>query len=211
MKLILRMLGVILLLFAMVALVVDGTKTLSANGSLVITSFGQQWLEFNPSSMFTAKKAVEEQVSPILWDPIIATLLLWPTWIIFGGLGIGLSKAGFSPAAVIERDRFCCDTIRENHERGFWPLSDWPLWEGDIRDFDYGRIDRSVDLVRAGARPGVEHQENVAVDGGRYNSLAATREGARQESELVGSGHIVATFYCGRADMARYETPSVSA
>ena len=67
-----------------------------------------------------------------------------------GGLGIGLSKAGFTPAAVIERDRFCCDTIRENQERGFWPLSEWPLWEGDIRDFHYGRIERSIDLVSGG-------------------------------------------------------------
>ena len=30
-----------------------------------------------------------------------------------GGLGIGVSRAGFTPAAVIETDRYCCDTIRE--------------------------------------------------------------------------------------------------
>ena len=35
-----------------------------------------------------------------------------------GGLGLGLSRAGFHPAAVIERDRYCCDTIRENQRRG---------------------------------------------------------------------------------------------
>ena len=34
-----------------------------------------------------------------------------------GGLGIGISNAGFAPAAVIERDRYCCDTIRENQGR----------------------------------------------------------------------------------------------
>ena len=88
MKLILRMLGIILLLFAMVALVVDGTKTLSANGQLIVTSFGQQWLLFSPDSLFATKKAIEDQLHPLIWDPIIATLLLWPTWVILGGLGI---------------------------------------------------------------------------------------------------------------------------
>ena len=94
MKMILRMTGVILLLFAMVAIVVDGTKTLAANGELVVTSFGQQWLEFNPDSLFAAKKAVEQQLHPLVWDPLIATLLLWPTWVIFGGLGILLYWVG---------------------------------------------------------------------------------------------------------------------
>ena len=35
-----------------------------------------------------------------------------------GGLGIGVSRAGFSPQAVIEWDRWCCDTIRENRDGG---------------------------------------------------------------------------------------------
>ena len=32
-----------------------------------------------------------------------------------GGLGIGLHRAGFHPELVVERDAYCCDTIRENH------------------------------------------------------------------------------------------------
>lgn len=31
-----------------------------------------------------------------------------------GGLGMGISKAGFHPAEVVEWDKWCCDTIREN-------------------------------------------------------------------------------------------------
>lgn len=67
-----------------------------------------------------------------------------------GGLGMGLSRAGFRPVAVIERDRYCCDTIRENKKRGLKPLTSWPLVEGDIRDFDFRGIRGEIDLVSGG-------------------------------------------------------------
>lgn len=67
-----------------------------------------------------------------------------------GGLGMGVSRAGFKPAAVIEWDRYCCDTIRENQGRRLAPVSHWPLTEGDIRDFDFQAIPGDVDLVSAG-------------------------------------------------------------
>lgn len=67
-----------------------------------------------------------------------------------GGLGIGVSRAGFKPAAVIERDHYCCDTIRENQGRGLSPVAHWPLTEGDIRDFDFRSIRGKIDLVSGG-------------------------------------------------------------
>ena len=51
-----------------------------------------------------------------------------------GGLGIGVSRAGFKAAQVIEWDKYCCDTIRENKNRKLAPIADWPLFEGDVRD-----------------------------------------------------------------------------
>lgn len=67
-----------------------------------------------------------------------------------GGLGMGLSLAGFEHLAVIEWDRWACDTIRENQDRGHPLVASWPLIEGDVRDFDYESIGRSVDLVAGG-------------------------------------------------------------
>ncbi|MYC60887.1 MAG: DNA (cytosine-5-)-methyltransferase, partial [Gammaproteobacteria bacterium] len=67
-----------------------------------------------------------------------------------GGLGIGVSQAGFEPVAVVECDRYCCDTIRENQEKSLEPLVNWPLVQGDVRDFDYGEIGGDVDLVSGG-------------------------------------------------------------
>lgn len=52
-----------------------------------------------------------------------------------GGLGMGLTLSGFKAAAVIEWDKWACDTIRQNKERGFPLVMDWPLVEADVRDW----------------------------------------------------------------------------
>jgi DNA (cytosine-5)-methyltransferase 1 len=63
---------------------------------------------------------------------------------------MGLSLAGFDPVAVLEWDRWATDTLRENRDRGFPLLSDWPIHRGDVRDFDYKALVDSVDLVSGG-------------------------------------------------------------
>lgn len=67
-----------------------------------------------------------------------------------GGLGLGVSRAGFRPLGVIERDRHCCKTIRENQSRGFAAVAGWPLHEGDIRNFDFTPYEGRIDLVTGG-------------------------------------------------------------
>ncbi len=67
-----------------------------------------------------------------------------------GGLGIGVSQAGFMPMAVVDWDRWACDTIRENKARGLDPIRHWPLREGDIREFDFSDVTEPVDLVSGG-------------------------------------------------------------
>ena len=67
-----------------------------------------------------------------------------------GGLGMGVCRAGFTPVAVIERDNFCCDTIRENQRRDIAPLNRWPLAQGDIREFKFSKIKGTVDFVSGG-------------------------------------------------------------
>jgi DNA (cytosine-5)-methyltransferase 1 len=67
-----------------------------------------------------------------------------------GGLGIGLHEAGFRAAEVVEWDRYCCDTIRENQAREVSAVSDWELIEGDVRSVDFGRHEGRLDLVSGG-------------------------------------------------------------
>jgi DNA (cytosine-5)-methyltransferase 1 len=67
-----------------------------------------------------------------------------------GGLGLGVSRAGFETAQVVEWNRYCCDTIRENKARKLAPVKDWPLFQGDVRDFDFRVFEDKVELVSGG-------------------------------------------------------------
>lgn len=68
-----------------------------------------------------------------------------------GGLGIGVSQAGFKPEAVVEWDRWCCDTIRENQARGVAAVAHWPLpTEGDVKKVDFRGFEGKVQLVTGG-------------------------------------------------------------
>ena len=67
-----------------------------------------------------------------------------------GGLAMGVSLAGFEPLAVVDWDKWACDTIRENQKRGFPVVQDWPLWHGDVRDFDWSSIPAGIDLLAGG-------------------------------------------------------------
>lgn len=68
-----------------------------------------------------------------------------------GGLGIGAGRAGFTPLAIVEWDRWCCDTIRENQRLNVDAVARWPQpIEGDIRPLAFQRHRGSVDLVTGG-------------------------------------------------------------
>src|SRR5271168_4930106 len=67
-----------------------------------------------------------------------------------GGLGMGLTLAGFRHVAVVERNRSACDTIRRNQARGHELVAGWKLYEGDVRDADYDSIRERIDVVAGG-------------------------------------------------------------
>jgi DNA (cytosine-5)-methyltransferase 1 len=68
-----------------------------------------------------------------------------------GGLALGASLAGFEPLAVVEWDRWACDTIRENRKRGHPLVAGWPEpHEGDVREFDWGSIPTDIELLAGG-------------------------------------------------------------
>lgn len=67
-----------------------------------------------------------------------------------GGLAMGVSLAGFKPLAVVEWDKWACDTVRDNQASGYPLVADWPLHEGDVRHFDWSSIVDAVDLVAGG-------------------------------------------------------------
>ena len=90
----LRLLGVWLLLLAMVAAVVDATKSLAGGGAWVVTPMGEQWQALSPETLKGAKEAIETHAGPFLWDPVMTTILDAPTWVVFGILGVFLYWLG---------------------------------------------------------------------------------------------------------------------
>jgi hypothetical protein len=94
MFLLLRILGVGSLLIAMVAVVIDATKSLEGGGHWVVTPLGDQWSSLSPSSLAAAKAAVETHVGPFMWDLVITEVLHAPTWGVFGVLGLALFWLG---------------------------------------------------------------------------------------------------------------------
>lgn len=68
-----------------------------------------------------------------------------------GGLGMGVCSAGFEPLAVVERDRYCRETIKENRERGTKLVAKWPKKIlGDIRTVQFSEYEGKVDLISGG-------------------------------------------------------------
>lgn len=92
-----RLAGLFAIAGALIALVVDGTKSIAAS-SLFVTSLGQAWFAFDPASLQAAQAAVashiEVHVGSWVWFPVIQFLLTLPVWLVFGGAGALLVIAG---------------------------------------------------------------------------------------------------------------------
>ena len=68
-----------------------------------------------------------------------------------GGLGMGVGRAGFTPVEIVEWNRWCCDTLRENHARGVAEVADWPdPFQGDVRARDFRAHEGKIDLIAGG-------------------------------------------------------------
>ena len=65
-----------------------------------------------------------------------------------GGLGLGAERGGTTPQLVVERDRWCCNTISANRNG---VLKAWPEpLQGDINQVDFRHLEGVVDIVTGG-------------------------------------------------------------
>lgn len=67
-----------------------------------------------------------------------------------GGLGLGISCAGFKHCLVNERDADACGTIRDNFTNKTSRSHIWPLYEGDVRDINFHTFEGKIDLISGG-------------------------------------------------------------
>lgn len=85
--LILRLMGYLLALAGLGFLIVDGARTIAA-GEVMLTAFGQSWFNLDPASLNGAQALVQRYIHPFVWDPIIQTILQWPTFAVALGLSL---------------------------------------------------------------------------------------------------------------------------
>jgi hypothetical protein len=87
MRLLLRLIGFVFLAIAIVAIVIDGTRTI-AGSALVTTPLGQTWFQIHGPSLNITQAAVERHLNPYLWDPVITSVLFTPTFVVAGVLAL---------------------------------------------------------------------------------------------------------------------------
>ena len=90
----LRILGGWAVLAAVIAVVNDATRSYETGAKFSFASFGKDWYLINPGSLNALQAGIEKHVTPVLWDPVLLTLLKAPAFAVFGVLGILLYFAG---------------------------------------------------------------------------------------------------------------------
>src|SRR5687768_14772968 len=67
-----------------------------------------------------------------------------------GGLALGVARAGFEHSAVVEWNHDACESLRRNADR-VSEMKGWPIFEGDVSDFDFRSHAGRTRLLAAGA------------------------------------------------------------
>ena len=92
---VLRFIGSLFLLAAVIALTADFTR--AEAGSTILPPFAsllKHWSDLAPQSLAAAQKAVQTTAHPLLWDPVIRSLLALPAWLSLGTLGLIIAWLG---------------------------------------------------------------------------------------------------------------------
>ena len=82
-----RMLSLICTAAAMVAGVLDATRSI-ANSQIVLTPLYDDWVRLNLSSLESFRDFLSERLHPLAWDPVMLAILKLPTWAVFAALAV---------------------------------------------------------------------------------------------------------------------------
>jgi hypothetical protein len=85
---------------AFASLIIDGTRSI-AGGAVSLTSLGQTASAIFPAQFPALGPAIERNIHPLLWNPVLTTLFWLPTWLVVGLLGLLLLALTRKPAAKI--------------------------------------------------------------------------------------------------------------
>jgi hypothetical protein len=98
-RLLFRFLGVLLLAAAFAALIIDGTKSIAAN-AVLYTPTADTAAQIFPEKFKLLQPALV-QFQPLLWDPVMTSILRLPIWIIIAVAGIICLLLGRKPRPKI--------------------------------------------------------------------------------------------------------------
>ncbi|MDF1733553.1 MAG: hypothetical protein P1U49_18775 [Minwuia sp.] len=79
----LRIIGYLLLFLAIAALGAEILMSVQA-GEWVSLAVGDVWAQIDRESIGLVQVGLERYVHPYLFDPILLTILLWPSWLVAG-------------------------------------------------------------------------------------------------------------------------------
>ncbi len=89
----LRLIGFLVLAAGFVATVMDGARTLAA-GQLSYAKLGETGFRLLGERFLLLQPAIERHIHPLLWDPVVLSLLLAPTSLVLLALGLILHRLG---------------------------------------------------------------------------------------------------------------------
>lgn len=95
MRLVLRVIGTLLIAFAVILVIIDGTRSLAANG-LVFTPLEATWQGMHPVSLAAVRDFLGTRLFGPLLDPVVSAVLNVPGWAAVGIPGLLLAWAGRS-------------------------------------------------------------------------------------------------------------------
>ena len=102
-RLFFRFVGLLVLAGAFVSLIVDGTRSVAAR-STEILPLGRTATALAPDAFVKTHTFIETH-APLLWDPVLVTILLLPTWLVLGVVGFVLLALSRRPAPKIGYSR----------------------------------------------------------------------------------------------------------
>ena len=101
-----RFVGYWLLAGALVAAIIDGSKSIAAS-ALVTTPFGQHFQQLAPSLLQRLEFGIQNNLGlPWLWDLVFINVLAWPSFAVLGVLALIFLMIGRRKRAPVVGDDF---------------------------------------------------------------------------------------------------------
>lgn len=91
---VLRFIGSLFLLGMVIALTADLSRPSRSPSAPAFASIQKHWSDLAPQSLAATQKAVSARTHPIVWNPLITSVLSVPAFLTFGILAVGCLYLG---------------------------------------------------------------------------------------------------------------------